>query len=62
MRWLRFHESDVWRSLGAPVRSADRASGAVVTRGYPENSLGAFQAASAADYNVELDVQVERRR
>jgi glycerophosphoryl diester phosphodiesterase len=25
--------------------------------GYPENSLGAFQAASAANYNVELDVQ-----
>jgi glycerophosphoryl diester phosphodiesterase len=25
--------------------------------GYPENSLGAFQAASAADYSIELDVQ-----
>jgi glycerophosphoryl diester phosphodiesterase len=25
--------------------------------GYPENSLGAFQAACAADYSIELDVQ-----
>jgi glycerophosphoryl diester phosphodiesterase len=27
------------------------------TDGYPENSLGAFQAACAADYSIELDVQ-----
>jgi glycerophosphoryl diester phosphodiesterase len=26
--------------------------------GYPENSLGAFQAACAAGYNIELDVQL----
>ncbi|MGH7024468.1 MAG: glycerophosphodiester phosphodiesterase [Caulobacteraceae bacterium] len=26
--------------------------------GYPENSLGAFQAACAADYGIELDVQL----
>jgi glycerophosphoryl diester phosphodiesterase len=46
---------EAWERLFAPP-IAHR--GLWSPNGYPENSLGAFQAACAAGYNIELDVQL----
>jgi glycerophosphoryl diester phosphodiesterase len=48
----------VRRGLGSALRSADRPPRPVEPDGPPENSLGAFQAACAAGYGIELDVQL----